>query len=338
MTDKVLGDIRVLDFGRFIACPYCGMMMSDMGAEVIRVERTGGEEDRTFGLLADNGQNMTFPAIGRNKKAITLNLRKNEKSRAVFRDLVKKSDVVIHSFTADAAKMMGLTYEELSAVNPKIILAAVSCYGSEGPYANRPGFDFIAQAMSGHFYCGGYPDKPPMRAFMAPMDFGTGLAAAFGVMSALRHRDRTGEGQMVDLSLLRTALSLAAPHIAEAEVLGIPKPFVGNRGPYMGPTDMYQCKDGILEDAHLPCSPVKKLDEVTDDPHIQATGMVKYMDFEEPGLEKVPVSGTPLTLSKTPPKIERRPPKVGEHNHEIYSGLLGYSKEYLNELIKEGIV
>ncbi len=243
---RVLEDIRVLDFGRFIACPYCGMMLADMGAEVIRVERPGGEEDRTIGLIGPNGQNVSYPSYARNKKGITLNLLKNDSGREVLKDLVKECDVVIHNFSPNAAKMMGLTYEELSAIKHDIILTAISCFGSSGPYANRPGFDFIAQAMSGAMALGGYTDKPPVRAFMNPMDFSTALSAAFGTLLALRHRDMTGEGQMVDLSLLRTAISFNAPQIAEAEVLGRLRPRVGNRAAYLGPTDLFKCKDGYV--------------------------------------------------------------------------------------------
>ncbi len=395
----VLEDIRVLDFGRFIACPYCGKLLADMGADVIRVERPGGEEDRTIGLLGPGGENLAYPSYNRNKKAITLKLIKNEMGQKVLQDLVKKCDVVIHNYTPRAAKAMGLTYDLLKAVKPDIILTAISCFGSDGPYAERPGFDFVAQAMSGAMALGGYPDKPPVRAFMNPMDFCTALSAATGTLLALRHRDQTGEGQMVDLALLRTAISLTAPAIAEAEVLGQLRPRVGNRAAYLGPTDLYKCKDGyvfmaslvntlwrrfvkmigheeLLDDpelsndfqrfqhraridplvaewtekrtieevldktgeAHIPCGPYLELDEVSRDPHVKATGMVDYMDMEEPGLEKVPVSNTPFKLSKTPARMERRAPRVAEHNEEVYSGLLGYSSEFINALENQGTI
>jgi len=396
---NVLEDIRVLDFGRFIACPYLGKLLADMGAEVIRVERPGGEEDRTIGLLGPGEKNVSFPSYNGNKKAITLKLIKNEMGQKVLRDLVEKCDVVIHNYTPQAARAMGLTYDLLKAVKPDIILTAISCFGSEGPYADRPGFDFVAQAMSGAMALGGYPDKPPIRAFMNPMDFTTGMSAATGTLLALRHRDQTGEGQMVDMSLLRTAISLTAPAIAEAEVLGRLRPRVGNRAAYLGPTDLYACKDGYvfiaslvntlwrrlvkiigheellddpglsndiqrfqqrdrvdplvaewiekrtveevlvrMEEAHIPCGQYLELDEVSKDPHVKATGMVEYMDMEEPGLERVPVSNTPFKLSKTPARRERRAPRVAEHNEEIYKGLLGYSGEFIRELEKNNAI
>jgi len=242
----VLSDIRVLDFGRFIACPYCGMLLADMGAEVIRIERPGGEEDRTVGLTGPHGENMSYPAYARNKKGITLNLFRGGKAQKVFSDLVRKSDVVIHNFAPEAARMAGLTYDDLKAIKSDIILVSMSCFGSTGPYADRTGFDFVAQAMSGAMKMGGYPDKDPIRAFINPMDFGTGTAAAFGAMVALRHRDKTGDGQAVDMALLQTAVNYAASSIAEMDVLDTPKPIIGNRAPYVGPTDLYKCKDGYV--------------------------------------------------------------------------------------------
>ncbi len=245
---RVLDDIRVLDFGRFIAGPYCGMMLADMGAEVIRIERPGGEEDRTIGLIGPNGQNMSYPSYARNKTGITLNLmnKEDEKSRKVLADLVKTVDVVLYNFSPNAAKLMGLTYEELVAIKPDIIVAAVSSYGSTGPYRNRVGFDFLAQAMSGAMALGGFPDLPPQRSHLPFCDFSTALNATIGILLALRHRDQTGEGQMVDLALLQTAVSFTAPQISEAEVLGRLRPRVGNRAPYLGPSDLYKCKDGYV--------------------------------------------------------------------------------------------
>ncbi len=395
----VLKDIRVLDFGRFIASPYCGMLLSDMGAEVIRVERPGGEEDRTTGLTSSEGENMSFPTYGRNKKGITLNLMQGAKAQEVLADLVKHVDVVIHNFTPKAAEMMGLSYDILKRIKADIILTSISCFGSKGPYANRTGFDFIAQAMSGAMKTGGFPDSPPIRSFINPMDHGTGLAGAFGTLLALRHRDQTGEGQKVDLSLLQTALSFVAPCIAETEILGKPRPIIGNRAAYMGPSDLYKCKDGyvfiatimnslwrrlvkvigheellndpeltndlsryeareridplveewtaqhtkkeiveILEEARIPCGPMLDLDEVTSDPHVQATRMIEYTDLEAPGFDKVPGGGVLARLSETPGRVVTRAPRVGEHNQEIYQGLLNYDNDLLELLEREQVI
>jgi len=250
-------------------------MLADMGAEVIRVERPGGEEDRTIGLLGPNGENMAYPSYARNKKGITLRLMRNDIGQEVLADLVRKSDAVIHNFTPEAAAMMGLTYERLSAIKPDIILTAISCFGGDGPYSRLPGFDFIAQAMSGCMAIGGFPDKPPIRAFMNPMDFATAMCAAYGTLLAIRHRDKTGEGQVVDMSLMRTAVSMNAPVIAEAEVLGRLRPMIGNRAAYLGPTDLYQCRDGWVFIASIMDSIWRRLaravghPELLDDPDLQ---------------------------------------------------------------------
>lgn len=165
---RVLEDVRVLDFGRFIAGPHCGMLLADMGAEVIRIDRPGGEEDRTTGLTGPNGENLLYSSYARNKEGITLNLFGNDKGHGILTDLVERSDVVLHSSSPEAARRPGLIYEDLAKINPRIIVTAISCFGRTGPYATRIGFDSIAQAMSGAMKIGGFPDKPPIRAFVNP--------------------------------------------------------------------------------------------------------------------------------------------------------------------------
>jgi len=253
------------------------MILADMGAEVIRVDRPGGEEDRTHSLIGPDGNNLSFPSYARNKKGITLNLtqKNHPEAQEILDALVKQCDVVIHNFTPAAAESMGLSYDRLTAKKPDIILTAISCFGDEGPYRNRTGFDFIAQAMSGAMNCGGFPDKPPIRAFFNPMDYGTGLAAAVGTLLALRHRDKTGEGQMVDLALLRTALSFTAPIIAEKEVLGRSRPMIANRAPYLTTTDLFECKDGYVFIASIMNSIWRRLarlighEELISDPELK---------------------------------------------------------------------
>lgn len=246
MMTKVLEGIRVLDFGRFIAAPYCGMLLADMGAEVIRVDRPGGEEDRRVGLLAPNGENMSFPSYGRNKKGITFNVFSKNSPRGVLEDLVRVSDVFLHNFSPGAIKAFRLTYEDIRAIKPEIIYTGISCYGSTGPYADRTGFDQIAQTFSGASAITGFAHEPPMRSGVPWVDYSTALCATVGTLLALRHRDATGEGQAVDCALLQTAISFMGPFIAEAEVLGRERPRMGNRSPYIGPTDLYECKDGYV--------------------------------------------------------------------------------------------
>lgn len=245
---KVLDGIRVLDFGRFIAAPYCGMIMADMGAEVIRIDRPKGEEDRTVGLKAGNGENLSYPSYGRNKRGLSLDLlrKDNAQARGVLEDLVKISDVFLHNFSPIAIKMFNLEYDDIRAIKPDIIYAGISCYGADGPYADRTGFDQIAQFFSGAAAITGFADNPPTRSAVPWVDFSTALCTTIGILLALRHRDATGEGQAVDCALLQTAISFMAPMIAEAEVLGKERPRIGNRTHYVGPTDAYECSDGYV--------------------------------------------------------------------------------------------
>jgi crotonobetainyl-CoA:carnitine CoA-transferase CaiB-like acyl-CoA transferase len=241
----VLAGIRVLDLGRFIAAPYCGMLLADMGAEVARVERPGGEEDRRIGLTGPHGENFTYPTLARNKKGITLDLR-SDAGRAVLRDLARQADVFLHNFGTVAASALGLGYDDIRTVRPDVIYAGISCYGSSGPYAHRTGFDPIAQVGSGAAALSGHDGDDPLRCGVPWVDFSTGLAAALGILLALRHRDRTGDGQMVDCALLQTAVGFTAPMIAEAVIGGIERPRLGNRAVHLGPTDLYKCRDGFV--------------------------------------------------------------------------------------------
>lgn len=273
---KVLEGIRVLDFGRFIAAPYCGMILADMGAEVIRIDRPGGEEDRAHGLRAGNGENLSFPSYARNKKGITLNVFDMEGSREVLKDLVKVSDVVLHNFSPGAIKKFKLTYDDMRAIKEDIIYTAVSCYGGDGPYSDRIGFDQIAQTFSGASALTGGEHDPPMRCAVPWVDYSTALCATVGTLLALRHRDATGQGQAVDCALLQTAMSFTAPMIAEAMVLGRERPRIGNRAAYVGPSDLYKCKDGYVYVCVIMDGLWKRLmttighEELIDDPELDS--------------------------------------------------------------------
>ena len=145
----VLEGIRVLDLGRFIACPFCGMLLADLGAEVIRVERPGGGQDRYLGLLSPTGDSYGFTNYNRNKKGISLNFERTERGREILNELIKRSDVVIENFSPEAARALGITYGDLKKVRQDIIFADVSAFGPSGPYSHRLGFDPVAKAMSG---------------------------------------------------------------------------------------------------------------------------------------------------------------------------------------------
>ncbi len=208
-----LAGIRVIDFGRFIAGPYCGMLLADMGADVVRVDRRKGSEDRYTGPVTEQGEGGAFLSLNRNKRSITLDTSKRESAEIIQR-LVRGADVVVANLPVTVIKKMGLDYDSLRALNPAVILARVSTFGPDGPYASRLGFDSVAQAMSGAMSLTGF-EGAPIRSTVPFEDYGTALHTAFGVMVALYHRAKTGEGQIVDGSLLATGVTFMQALLAE---------------------------------------------------------------------------------------------------------------------------
>jgi len=239
-----LKGIRVIDFGRFIAGPYCGMLLADMGADVVRVDRRKGSEDRYTGPVTADGEGGAFLSLNRNKRSITLDTSKTESAEVICR-LVKGADVVVANLPIAVLKKVGLDYDSLRAVNPSIILARISTFGPDGPYATRLGFDAVAQAMCGAMSLTGFPGAP-IRSLVPFADYGTALHTAFGVMVALYHRAKTGEGQVVDGALLATGVTFMQALLAELAVVGVNRTQRGNTGFYSAPADCYRTQDGWI--------------------------------------------------------------------------------------------
>jgi crotonobetainyl-CoA:carnitine CoA-transferase CaiB-like acyl-CoA transferase len=239
-----LSGIRVVDFGRFIAGPYCAMLLADMGADVIRVDRRQGSEDRYVAPVAASGEGTLFLPLNRNKRSLTLDTAKAE-SAEIIRRLAAGADVVVANLPIDILKKMGLDYADLRAIKPDIILARISTFGPDGPYARRVGFDTVAQAMSGAMSLTGFPGVP-IRASVSFEDFGTALHTAFGVMVALYHRAQTGQGQLVDGSLFATGVTFMNSLLAERSVLGIERQQQGNAGYHAAPADTFRTRDGWI--------------------------------------------------------------------------------------------
>jgi crotonobetainyl-CoA:carnitine CoA-transferase CaiB-like acyl-CoA transferase len=240
----VLEGIRVLDFGRYIAGPFCATMLADLGAEVIRVERIDGSEDRYISSIAEGGEGGTFLQMGRNKQGFTLNPMKKE-AQEVLRRLVATADVVVANLPLPTLKDMGIDYESLKAIKPDVILTHVSAFGNTGPYSERVGFDVLGQAMSGGMYlCG--DGSAPMRTHVPYVDFGTAMMAAFGTLAALIERKRTGKGQIVEASLFTTALTFANNLLMEQAVLETNRKPQGNRAYHHAPNDAFRTKDGWI--------------------------------------------------------------------------------------------
>jgi len=239
---KVLEGIRVLDFGRYIAGPYCATLLADMGAEVIRIEKVDGSEDRFLSPVTAAGDGALFMQLARNKLGMTLNPMKPE-GREIVKKLVATADVVVANLPPDTLAAMGLDYDSLKASKPDIILTMISAFGRGGPYSNRVGFDGLGQAMSGAMYMSGTPDQP-MKAYPPFIDFGTASLSAFGTMAALYERQKTGQGQIVEGSLFNTALTLMNGTAIEQAMIQRNRVATLNRSQTSAPADTFKTKDG----------------------------------------------------------------------------------------------
>ncbi len=239
-----LKGIRVLDFGRYIAGPYCAALLADYGADVIRIEAPGGNDDSFTVPVANDGSGAMFLQMNRSKRCLTLKPGSPE-GRVIVQQLVETADVVVANLPHDALVKLGLDYPSLSAINPRIILATASAFGSEGPLAQNVGFDAVGQAMSGAVHLTGTPDQP-YRAQVNYVDFGTALHTAFGVMLALRERETTGQGQCVSGSLLGTALAFTNALTIDHALNGIKRQPIGNRSYSSAPTDIFRTRDGWI--------------------------------------------------------------------------------------------
>ena len=238
----ILHGYRVLDFGRYIAGPFCGTLLGDYGAEVIRVERVKGSEDRYLQPVTDKGEGSMFLQLNRNKLGFTLNPTKPE-GKSIVEKLVKTADIVIANLPDSTLKAMHLDYQSLEKVNPKIILTSNTAFGTTGPYSDRVGFDGVAQAMSGAMNMTGDPDIP-LKAFSPYVDFCTASLAAYGTLLAILERQKTGKGQRVQTSLLSTALTMTNSHVMEQKLLKKNRIATRNRSQTSAPADTFQTKDG----------------------------------------------------------------------------------------------
>ncbi|MEE9203115.1 MAG: CoA transferase [Dehalococcoidia bacterium] len=239
----VLDGIRVLDLGRYQAGPRCTLMLARMGAEVIKVEKIGGEDGRTFPPHA-RGSSIYWAQYNSGKKSLTINLR-HDKGKEVLRQLVKISDIFLQNFQPGIIAEMGFSYEVLHSLNPRIIMVNVSGYGQYGPYRDRPGLDVIGQAMSGLMSLTGFPDTPPTITASPVVDRITSLHACIAALGALRERDISGEGQAIDVCLADTGYTLTEiPISAYLETGDIPQRLGNRLG--MIPTNTYKAKDGYV--------------------------------------------------------------------------------------------
>ena len=204
---KALSGVKVLDLTRALAGPYCTLMLGDYGADVIKIEIPGrGDDTRQWGPPFVNGESAYFLSINRNKRSLTLNL-KDPAGRGIFMKLAKDADVVVENFTPGVAQRLGIDYESVKGVNPNIVYASISGFGQTGPYRRKPAYDQMMQGLGGIMSLTGEPEGEPQKMGVALTDIGAGMLAAYAITVALFHRERTGEGQYIDVSMLDLQVS-----------------------------------------------------------------------------------------------------------------------------------
>ena len=420
--ERALSGIRILDFSRAIAGPYGSLLLADLGAEVIKIEQVPSQlKTKAMAMDADWATLFGFPvseegrdtpegkkrwatgashfqSLNRNKKRLALNLE-TEKGREIFYELVKKSDVVYDNFRPAIVRSMGIDFDTLKQVNPKIISCSLSGFGETGPRSDAPAYDVVLQALGGEMSMTGMPDSPPCRSGIPIGDLNGGMFAALGILTALRVRDRTGEGQRVDISMLDGQISLLNYRIGQYSATGaIPGPVgSGHSGWGQIPYGAYECKDstylvlasgtpthwgrfiralglpelendprfdtnakrqenveaitGIIEgmlltktarewekiflDAGIPVGVVNNVAEAISEP--QAIHRNMAVSIKQPTGEEWTFAGNPVKIRENP-EIFEPAPGLGENTTEIISEVLGYSREYLDELREMDVI
>ena len=240
---KPLDGIRVVEAATLFAAPFAGMLLGDFGADVVKIEHPRRPDPARGHGPSKDGEGLWFKSLARNKRLVTLDLSKPE-GADIFLRLVERTDVVLENFRPGTLERWGLGWGELSAVNPRLVLARVTGFGQTGPYAHRPGFGTIAEAMSGFAALNGEADGPPLLPPLALADGVAALATAFAILAALRAREQTGHGQVVDTSLVEPLLTLLGPQLAAYDLLGVLEPRTGNRSTHNAPRNAYRTADG----------------------------------------------------------------------------------------------
>jgi formyl-CoA transferase len=245
MSNSALSNIRVVDFSRVLAGPYCTMLLADFGAEVIKIESLDGDETRQWGPPWLEGESAYYLSVNRNKRSITLDL-KNPKGQTIARRLSEKADVLVENFKVGSMARFGLDYESLSKTNPGLIYCSITGYGQSGPYQSLPGYDFIIQAEGGLMSITGPVDGTPYKVGVAIVDITAGMYASHAILAALHHRDKTGEGQFIDVSLFDSQLGWLANVGQNYLVSEKPPERYGNAHANIVPYEIFETADGYL--------------------------------------------------------------------------------------------
>jgi crotonobetainyl-CoA:carnitine CoA-transferase CaiB-like acyl-CoA transferase len=342
---KPLEGLRVIDLTQAMAAPFCTMNLADMGADVIKVEAPGeGESMRQLGRAQKNGHSGTFMTMNRNKRSLAVDLKQPE-GVEILRRLAKTADVFVQNYRPGVAERLGVGYDALRAVNPRLVYCAISGFGQTGPYAMRGGYDLIAQGMSGVMSVTGEEGGPPAKSGVPLADLAAGLFGAYGILCALEHRERTGEGQLVDTSLLEAAMALTIGEPAPYRVLRASDGYftfdAQVKGTVAAAIEAHSLEDTRaawvtrLEEAGVPAGPVNDYAEALADPHALARGMV--VELVHPGAGDIKALGVPVKLSDTPGAVERAAPLLGQHRDEILKELC-YAESEVQALRSKGVI
>jgi len=241
---KPLEGVRILDLSHVLAMPYCTMILGDLGAEIIKIEKSEGEDSRKFGPYK-NGESAYFMSVNRNKKSVVLNL-KEEKGKEILREFIKICDVITENFRPGTMEKLGFSYENIKKINPNIIYATISQFGSDTLYPGRPGYDIIAQAYGGLMSITGFPDNPPTRVGSSIADIMSGMFSAIGILGALRVKEKTGQSQYIDTAMVDCIIAILENAVVRYTVLEEIPQRIGSRHPSLTPFDVFKANDGYI--------------------------------------------------------------------------------------------
>lgn len=393
-----LADVRVVEMGQLLAGPFCGQLLADFGAEVIKLEDpAAGDPMRQWGREKPHGLSLWWPVIARNKKSVTLNLRHPE-GQSLARRLLGAADVLVENFRPGTLERWGLGYDALAERNPGLVLVRVTGFGQDGPYAPRAGYGSIGEAMGGLRYVTGDPSTPPSRSGISIGDSLAGTFAALGALLALHARARTGRGQVVDSAIYEAVLAMMESLVTEYQVAGYTRERTGAILPNVAPSNVYPTADGQLvlvaanqdtvfrrlaavmarpeladdpryashsargehqveldgliagwtatldadrllqglEEAGVPAGRIYRAADMLADPHYQARQAI--VRLADPELGEIAMQNVAPRLSATPGRVAWPGPALGQHNREVYQGLLGLPDEEVERLADQAVI
>jgi len=310
-----LTDIRLVELGQLIAGPYCGQLMADMGADVIKVEPPGqGDPMRVWGR---GDYPLWWTVCARNKRVVTANLREPD-GQALVRKLIGQADMVLENFRPGTMERWGLGYDELSQDNPGLIMIRVSGYGQTGPYSKRAGYAAIGEAMGGMRYLCGEPDRQPSRAGLSTGDTLAATFACNGALAALHHRERTGEGQVIDASIFESVLNVMEATVPEYTVSGYIRERSGSTLPNVAPSNIYDCADGIFLIAANQDTVFKRLVAVMGQPELADDERFSSHTARGANMQTLDAIIGEWTKSKTVDEVDRLMQEAGVPAGKIY--------------------